>query len=148
MRVALGSDHAGFELKEAVKTFLAAEHLEGLDVGPHSRDPVNLAGTIIDLFPAKDASFPGQPSPAGGGQHRAYIIEVEDYEPWLEHLRAHNVPTRLMAHGLIRLSMYVDDPDGYHIELTMPFADPEVGRREIEKRRLLQDVNRHPPWRR
>ena len=28
MRVAIGSDHAGFALKEAVKAFLAAEHRE------------------------------------------------------------------------------------------------------------------------
>ena len=32
------------------------------------------------------------------------------------------------------MSIYVDDPDGYHIELTVPFSDPETGRREIEKR--------------
>ena len=41
MRVAIGSDHAGFELKEAVKTFLAAEHLEVVDVGTYSQDPVD-----------------------------------------------------------------------------------------------------------
>ena len=41
MRVAIGSDHAGFELKEAVKRFLAAEHLEVVDVGTHSPDPVD-----------------------------------------------------------------------------------------------------------
>ena len=34
MRVAIGSDHAGFELKEAAKAFLAAEGGEVLDVGP------------------------------------------------------------------------------------------------------------------
>jgi len=32
------------------------------------------------------------------------------------------------------MSIYVDDPDGYHIELTVPFSDPEVGRKEIERR--------------
>ena len=41
MHVAIGSDHAGFELKEAVKTFLAAEHHEVVDVGTHSQDPVD-----------------------------------------------------------------------------------------------------------
>ena len=41
MRVAIGSDHAGFELKESVKTFLAAEHLEVVDVGTYSQDPVD-----------------------------------------------------------------------------------------------------------
>jgi transaldolase/glucose-6-phosphate isomerase len=41
MHVAIGSDHAGFELKEALKTFLAAEHHEVVDVGTHSQDPVD-----------------------------------------------------------------------------------------------------------
>jgi ribose 5-phosphate isomerase B len=41
MRVAIGSDHAGFELKEAVKAFLTEENHEGLDVGTYSKDPVD-----------------------------------------------------------------------------------------------------------
>jgi len=41
MRVAIGSDHAGFELKEAVKAFLATEHHDVVDVGTHSQDPVD-----------------------------------------------------------------------------------------------------------
>src|SRR5512133_3750260 len=41
MRVAIGSDHAGFELKEALKPFLLAEHHEVLDVGTSSDDPVD-----------------------------------------------------------------------------------------------------------
>ena len=43
MRIAIGSDHAGFALKEAVKTLLAAEHGEVLDLGTHSTDPVDYA---------------------------------------------------------------------------------------------------------
>ncbi len=41
MRVAIGSDHAGFALKEAVKSFLTEEHREVLDLGTHSSDPVD-----------------------------------------------------------------------------------------------------------
>ena len=41
MRVAIGSDHAGFELKEAVKAFLIEENHEVLDVGTYSKDPVD-----------------------------------------------------------------------------------------------------------
>jgi RpiB/LacA/LacB family sugar-phosphate isomerase len=41
MRIAKGSDHAGFALKEAVKAFLTAEHREVLDLGTHSTDPVD-----------------------------------------------------------------------------------------------------------
>ncbi len=94
---------------------------------------VNLAGTIIDFFPASER---GNPSPGSGGQHHAYIIRLEDYDPWVEHLGQHKVPVRLTTHGLGRMSIYIDDPDGYHLELTVPFSDPEVGRREIEKRGL------------
>src|SRR5262245_30869218 len=43
MRVAIGSDHAGFDLKEAAKALLLAEHCEVLDVGTHSKDPVDYA---------------------------------------------------------------------------------------------------------
>jgi catechol 2,3-dioxygenase-like lactoylglutathione lyase family enzyme len=92
---------------------------------------MNLAGTLIDFFPA---SKEWTPAPGSGGQHHAYIIALEDYDPWVEHLKAKGVPTRLTTHGLGRMSIYVDDPDGYHIELTVPFSDPETGRREIEKR--------------
>jgi ribose 5-phosphate isomerase B len=41
MRVALGSDHAGFPLKEHVKGFLQAEGHEIVDVGTDSTRPVD-----------------------------------------------------------------------------------------------------------
>jgi transaldolase / glucose-6-phosphate isomerase len=41
MRIAVGSDHAGFELKEAVKAFLTEENHEVLDVGTYSTEPVD-----------------------------------------------------------------------------------------------------------
>ena len=41
MRVALGSDHAGFELKEAVSAFLSEQHQEVIDVGAYNTDPVD-----------------------------------------------------------------------------------------------------------
>ncbi|HXV65229.1 MAG TPA: ribose 5-phosphate isomerase B, partial [Vicinamibacteria bacterium] len=41
MRIAIGSDHAGFELKEAVKPFLSRKNHEILDVGTHRQDPVD-----------------------------------------------------------------------------------------------------------
>jgi ribose 5-phosphate isomerase B len=41
MRIAIGSDHAGFPLKEAVKAFLTAERREVLDLGAHSTDPAD-----------------------------------------------------------------------------------------------------------
>ncbi len=41
MRIALGSDHAGFALKEQVKSFLANKGIDTLDVGASSFDPVD-----------------------------------------------------------------------------------------------------------
>ena len=41
MRVAIGSDHAGFALKEAIKAFVAGEHGEVLDVGTHGSESVD-----------------------------------------------------------------------------------------------------------
>ena len=41
MRIAIGSDHAGFELKEAMKAFLAEERHDVLDVGTSTTDPVD-----------------------------------------------------------------------------------------------------------
>lgn len=104
--------------------------------GPTS---VNLAGTVIDLFPSNDTQ---QPSPGSLGQHHAYIIKLEDYDPWVDQFRRHDVPIRLATHGLGRMSIYVDDPDGYHIEFTVPFENTEIGRREIEKRGLLEQAER------
>jgi catechol-2,3-dioxygenase len=108
--------------------------------GPTS---VNLAGPIIDLFPANEN---WQPSPGSGGQHHSYIIRLEDYDPWVEHFQSHDVPIRCTTHGLGRMSIYVDDPDGYHIEFTVPFENTDIGRREIEKRGLMSEVNRPRPF--
>jgi len=39
-RVAIGADHGGFELKESLKSLLAADY-EVIDCGTHSKDPVD-----------------------------------------------------------------------------------------------------------
>jgi ribose 5-phosphate isomerase RpiB len=41
MRIATGSDHAGFPLKEEVKAFLVEENLQVLDVDTYSKDPMD-----------------------------------------------------------------------------------------------------------
>jgi ribose 5-phosphate isomerase RpiB len=41
MRFAIGSDHAGFELKQEVKAFLVEDKHEVFDVGTYSKDPVD-----------------------------------------------------------------------------------------------------------
>jgi catechol 2,3-dioxygenase-like lactoylglutathione lyase family enzyme len=99
---------------------------------------VVLGGTTIDFF----AQTPEQdPQPGTPGQHHAYLIRLEDYDAWVEHFRARDVRAFCATHGYGRMSIYVDDPDGYHIELTVSFEDHEQGRREIEKRGLKRYTN-------
>ena len=38
MKIAIGSDHAGYELKEKVKLLLSARNLDIIDVGTHSAE--------------------------------------------------------------------------------------------------------------
>jgi len=55
MRIALGSDHAGFQLKDNILTFLRGLGHEVLDLGTHDASPVDypdyaekVAGAILD----------------------------------------------------------------------------------------------------
>jgi len=48
MRIAVGSDHAGFALKEGVRETLAAGGHEVVDVGTHSADSVDYPGFAAD----------------------------------------------------------------------------------------------------
>jgi RpiB/LacA/LacB family sugar-phosphate isomerase len=41
MRVVVGADHAGFELKQTIADFLRNQKHEVIDVGTHSTDPVD-----------------------------------------------------------------------------------------------------------
>jgi len=103
---------------------------------------VILGNTTIDLFAANDEQ---KPEPGSLGQHHAYRIRLQDYDRWVEHLRGHGAEIFLASHGARRMSIYVDDPDGYHIELTVGFANAEEGRREIEKRGLKRYRNSAGP---
>lgn len=64
MRIALGSDHAGFPLKEDLKVFLASEGHEIIDVGTDSLDPVD--------YPAFCAA--AARAVAGGDADRAIVM--------------------------------------------------------------------------
>ena len=41
MRVAIGSDHAGYQLKEHVRTWMAERRIDVRDVGPQTFDPAD-----------------------------------------------------------------------------------------------------------
>jgi ribose 5-phosphate isomerase B len=64
VRVAIGSDHAGYRLKEALKSFLADEGHEVLDVGTDSEEPVDYPPFCAAA--AREA--------VGGGAERAIVL--------------------------------------------------------------------------
>src|SRR5437870_5368828 len=102
-------------------------YTEILNATPVAREwppAIALGNTTIDLFAANDQQ---QPEPGSSGQHHAYRIELEDYDSWVEHIRGKGIEPFLAHHGSRRLSIYVDDPDGYHIELTAAVDDDEQG---------------------
>lgn len=41
MKIAIGSDHGGFEYKEAIKEHLTKKGIEVIDVGTHTKESVN-----------------------------------------------------------------------------------------------------------
>lgn len=47
--IAIGADHAGFELKEKIKTFLNEKAIEFYDFGAYEIDPLDDAGDIAKV---------------------------------------------------------------------------------------------------
>ena len=64
MKIAIGSDHAGFELKERLKRELATWGHEVVDLGTHSTDPVD--------YP--DFCFPVGEAVARGAADRGIVL--------------------------------------------------------------------------
>ncbi len=49
MKIAIGSDHAGFKLKEAIKEFLEEKGIEVVDFGAHSEERVDYPDYAIPV---------------------------------------------------------------------------------------------------
>ncbi len=49
MKIAIGSDHAGFTLKEEIKKFLKEKGIEVVDFGTHSEDRVDYPDYAVPL---------------------------------------------------------------------------------------------------
>lgn len=60
MRIAMGCDHAGFRLKEAIKAYLAAKGIKIIDEGTYSEDAVDypdLAKKVVQDIKENRADF-------------------------------------------------------------------------------------------
>ena len=58
VRIAIGSDHAGFDLKEHLAAFLARQGHDVVDLGTHSTEPVDyppICAAVARAVVAKDA---------------------------------------------------------------------------------------------
>ena len=66
MRIAIGSDHAGFELKESLKVFLAEQVRQVLDIGTYGRDSVDYADYAAAVGVAASTRRPRH-HPCGSG---------------------------------------------------------------------------------
>ena len=49
MKIALGSDHAGFELKEDLRSYLAEMKIDALDLGTYSKDSVDYPDVAVKV---------------------------------------------------------------------------------------------------
>jgi len=49
MKIALGSDHAGFELKEDLRSYLAEMKVDALDLGTYSEDSVDYPDVAVKV---------------------------------------------------------------------------------------------------
>jgi ribose 5-phosphate isomerase B len=74
MKIAIGSDHAGFALKERIKKFLSDLGHEVIDKGTHSDEPVPY---VINIRPAAQAVVNGEADRAivlgGSGNGEAIV---------------------------------------------------------------------------
>lgn len=60
MKVAIASDHAGYDLKETIKSYLIEEKYEVIDLGPYSSDSVDypdFAKKLTSEVLAENAKF-------------------------------------------------------------------------------------------
>ncbi|MCU0439746.1 MAG: ribose 5-phosphate isomerase B [Raineya sp.] len=60
MKIAIGSDHAGFEYKELIKKFLFSKNIEFTDFGTHSSDSVDypdFAHPVANSVESQDSNF-------------------------------------------------------------------------------------------
>ena len=77
---------------------------------------INLCDSIqVGLF---EQDF-GQPGLDQGHPHHAFAVRAEDVQPWVEHLGYWGVPFfGPRSHGPTNCSIYFNDPDGNHLELS------------------------------
>src|SRR5262249_14301722 len=83
---------------------------------------VLLGGVILEFYRARAGEAPGPGGP--NHQHYAWDIEAADFDAWAARAKQWGRrPLRVTAHAAIHgLSIFFDDPDGYHMELAAHYV--------------------------
>jgi ribose 5-phosphate isomerase B len=134
MRIHIGSDHAGFALKERVKEHLVAEGHEVTDVGTHSEDSVDYPAYAVQVGRAVakgDAELGVLVCGSGLGMeiaankvHGVRAVQVIDPE-FAKMARLHN-----NANVITLAGRYTDEPTAFDIVDTFLATPFEGGRHE------------------
>src|SRR3954468_25102413 len=96
MRVYLGSDHAGFELKEHLKGYLEGQGHEVVDVGPHAYDAEDDYPAFCFHTGARVVADPGSLGVVIGGSGNGEQIAANKV-PGVRAALAWNVETAQLA---------------------------------------------------
>lgn len=145
LQIILAADHAGFALKEAVKTFLLAEGYQVLDVGAHEQiegDDYPVYMTAAAMKVVEDLSGSTKAIIFGGsGQGEAMVanrfpgvraaVWYGGNEDLVELSRQHN-DANILSIG----ARFVDDKTACHVIelwLTTPFSGEERHKRRIDQ---------------
>ena len=94
---------------------------------------VDVAGSVIEIYRVAARQTP---SPGAGNQHYCWDVEPTDFDWWIERGRSWGMrPKSISAHhNGIELSLYWDDPDGYHFEVAAHYCTDFELRKARESR--------------
>ncbi len=146
MKIALGSDHAGFELKEIIKKELEQMKIEFFDCGPYDDSPVDytdFAAAVCKMIQEKKAERgilicgTGIGMSIAANKHKGILASLVDNTYSAEMTRRHNdsnvlvLPGRLIGKDLAKaiLKIWIETPyeGGRHDKRLQKIREIESG---------------------
>jgi len=140
MKVIIGSDHAGFSVKERLKCFLAENNIETEDVGPYSEDSVDypdyakkVAKKVADNKELKGILICGSGTGMAMAANKIKGIRAAvGYDTYIAEMsRLHNDANVLCLRE--REFPYEKTKEIVDVWLKTPFSNDERHKRRIEK---------------
>ncbi|ACU76131.1 ribose 5-phosphate isomerase [Catenulispora acidiphila DSM 44928] len=153
MRIYLGSDHAGYDLKNHLVTWLTAAGHEAVDCGPHTLDPQDDYPPYVMLAASKTAADPDTLGIVIGGSGNGEAIAANKVDgiraalAWSEETarlgRLHNNANVIS----IGARMHTEAEATHFVELfiTTPFTNEERHNRRIQLMTDYEKTGELPP---